>query len=73
MRLVLDTIDRLGRRGADRAAVRDALFATRDRESVLGRYSFDANGDISLAVFGAYRPLADGSYRFVDVVRPKLP
>jgi branched-chain amino acid transport system substrate-binding protein len=72
MRLVLDTIDRLGTRGSDRAAVREALFATRDRESVLGRYSFDAGGDTSLALFGAYRPLADGSYRFVEAVRPEL-
>jgi branched-chain amino acid transport system substrate-binding protein len=70
-RLVLDTIQRLGPSGSDRAAVREALFATRERESVLGRYSFDANGDTSLAAFGAYRPLADGSYRFVDVVRPQ--
>jgi branched-chain amino acid transport system substrate-binding protein len=73
MRLVLDTIDRLGPSGSDREAVREALFATRDRESMLGTYSFDANGDTSLGVFGAYRPLADGSYRFVEAVRPRMP
>jgi branched-chain amino acid transport system substrate-binding protein len=72
MRLVLDTIRRLGPRGYDRAAVREALFAARDRESVLGKYSPDANGDTSPAVFGAYRPLADGSYRSVGAVRPQV-
>jgi hypothetical protein len=40
---------------------------------VLGNYSFDANGDTSLAVFGAYRPLVDGSYRFVEAVQPRVP
>jgi hypothetical protein len=43
------------------------------RWPVTGTYSFDANGDTSLGVFGAYRPLADGSYRFVEAVRPRMP
>jgi branched-chain amino acid transport system substrate-binding protein len=70
MQLVLDTVGRLGTRGSNRGAVRRALFATRERESVLGTYSFTASGDTSLAEFGAYRPRPDGSFRFVTVVRP---
>ncbi|MEO7911457.1 MAG: ABC transporter substrate-binding protein, partial [Roseiflexaceae bacterium] len=32
----------------DRAAVLDAVFATKDFDGVLGKWSFDANGDTSL-------------------------
>lgn len=45
-RVVLAAIQRAGR--ADRAAIRDALFATRDYDGALGKWSFDANGDTSL-------------------------
>jgi len=46
MRLVLDAADA----GAgDRAAVARAARATRDRDSVLGRYSLDADGHTTLA------------------------
>jgi branched-chain amino acid transport system substrate-binding protein len=70
MRLVLDSVAALGPRGSDRSAVISQLFATRDRDSVLGRYSFDANGDTSLVELGAYRLTRNGSLRFVSVVRP---
>jgi branched-chain amino acid transport system substrate-binding protein len=50
MRLVLDAI---GRSGDDRRAdVIHALFDTRERASVLGSYSIDANGDTTLASYG---------------------
>ena len=45
-KVVLDAIQRAGRK--DRGAIRDALFATRDYEGVLGRWSFDQNGDTTL-------------------------
>jgi len=32
----------------DRAAIRDAVFGTKDFEGVLGKWSFDANGDTTL-------------------------
>ena len=38
-----------------RAAIVQALFATRDRDSVLGRYSIDANGDTTLTTYGVFR------------------
>ena len=53
MSLALDAIDRSG--GTSRKAVVDALFATRDRDSVLGRYSIDANGDTTLGTYGGLR------------------
>jgi len=34
--------------------VRAALFATRDRRSVLGTYSIDPNGDTTLRRYGVY-------------------
>ncbi|HEX2171893.1 MAG TPA: ABC transporter substrate-binding protein, partial [Dehalococcoidia bacterium] len=45
-KVVLEAIKRAGR--ADRNAIRDAVFATADFEGVLGRWSFDQNGDTSL-------------------------
>lgn len=54
MALALDTIKRAGDKGNDRAAVLEQLFATKDRKSVLGTYSIDANGDTSLTDYGLY-------------------
>ena len=52
MSVVLDAI----RRGAgDRAAMIEAFRATRDRDSVLGRYSIDENGDTTLSTYGVLR------------------
>lgn len=64
MSLALDAIARAGARGGEKAAVVEQLFATRDRESVLGRYSIDANGDTTLSTYGVYRPDARGALRF---------
>ena len=44
--MILQAIERVGR--ADRAAITQAAFATRDFDGVLGHWSFDANGDIDL-------------------------
>jgi branched-chain amino acid transport system substrate-binding protein len=38
-----------------RDAVVNALFATKNRDSVLGTYSIDANGDTTLTDYGLYR------------------
>jgi hypothetical protein len=54
MAVVLDAIDRAAD-PASRAAVIAAFFATRDRDSPLGRYSIDAFGDTTPATFGGYR------------------
>jgi WD40 repeat protein/ABC-type branched-subunit amino acid transport system substrate-binding protein/DNA-binding SARP family transcriptional activator len=47
MSVALDAIARAGTK--DRAAIRDAIFATRDYDGVLGRWSFTDTGDTTLA------------------------
>ncbi len=41
--------------GTDRQAVIDAFFAIEDRESALGTYSIDDDGDTTLSDYGGYR------------------
>ncbi|MDQ6816225.1 MAG: branched-chain amino acid ABC transporter substrate-binding protein [Actinomycetota bacterium] len=55
MKLGLQTIARLGHRGADRSAVRAALFSTQGRQSAIGTYGFQVNGETTLAAYGLYR------------------
>jgi len=73
MSVLLDAIRRAGDRGNSKEAVVAQLLATRDRDSVLGRYSFDANGDTTLTTYGAYRPARGGSLRFDSVIDSATP
>jgi branched-chain amino acid transport system substrate-binding protein len=52
MAVILDAINRAPT--VDRAGVVKAFFATKDRDSVLGRYSIDPNGDTTLGAYGIY-------------------
>ena len=52
MRLALDAIERSGT--GEKADVLKALFETKDRQSVLGTYSIDENGDTTLTDYGVY-------------------
>ena len=52
MRLALDAIGRSGT--GEKADIVAALFDTKDRESVLGTYSIDENGDTTLTDYGVY-------------------
>ena len=52
MQLVLDALERAGT--SDRQAVVDAIFETKGRESVLGTYDIDENGDTTLTDYGVY-------------------
>ena len=52
MAVILDAINR---GGPEKEGVLEAFFATRDRDSVLGRYSIDENGDVSTTRYGRYR------------------
>jgi branched-chain amino acid transport system substrate-binding protein len=45
-RVAIEAIQRAGK--ADRAAIRDALMGTKDFDGVLGKWSFDRNGDTTL-------------------------
>ena len=71
MKLGLDTIAGLGSQGSDKAAVLKALFATKDRNSVLGSYSFDKDGDTTLTAYGLYKVGSDGDPVFVKTLKPK--
>jgi len=68
MSVVLDAIRRAGDRGNDRQTVIDRFFATRDRASVLGRYSVLASGETTLTRYAVDR-VSDGRevfYRAFD-------
>jgi branched-chain amino acid transport system substrate-binding protein len=52
MRLALDAIERSG--SGKKEDIVKALFDTKDRQSVLGTYSIDENGDTTLTDYGVY-------------------
>jgi branched-chain amino acid transport system substrate-binding protein len=54
MALALDVLKKAGAQANDRAKVRDVLFQEKDRQSVLGTYSIDPNGDTTLTDYGLY-------------------
>jgi branched-chain amino acid transport system substrate-binding protein len=54
MALALDVLKRAGDKANVRSEVVKQLFATKNRKSVLGTYSIDANGDTSLTDYGLY-------------------
>jgi branched-chain amino acid transport system substrate-binding protein len=61
MSLILNAIARAtddGSQAAKRSQVLAAIFHTRNRHSVLGTYSIDANGDTTLRRYGVYRVVA---------------
>jgi len=66
MRLALDAIERS--KTGDRADILKALFATKDRQSVLGTYSIDKNGDTTLTDYGIYS-VKDGELTFDKTVK----
>jgi branched-chain amino acid transport system substrate-binding protein len=57
MSAVLAVLRRAGASAADRSTVVQNFFATKNRDSVLGTYSINANGDTSLAPFVFSRPV----------------
>jgi branched-chain amino acid transport system substrate-binding protein len=59
MALLLDAIRRAGDNGDARGAVTDQVLSTHDRNSVLGTYSIDGNGDTTLDAVTGYR-ISDG-------------
>ena len=67
VRAVVHAIDEAGELGNDRSEVIRAFFGIDDRESVLGTYDIDDNGDTTLGVYGANR-VRDGRLVFDGVV-----
>ena len=70
MKLGLDTIAKLGSKGNDKSAVLSALFSTTNRNSVLGTYGFDKNGDTTLKSYGLYKVGPDGDPVFLKTITP---
>jgi branched-chain amino acid transport system substrate-binding protein len=67
MSLVLDAIKRAGGDGTDRAAVLEQIMSTKDRESVIGKYSITDSGDTTLTNYGVYG-IEDGSLKYIQAV-----
>ena len=70
MELGLNTIAKLGAQGNSKSAVLHALFATKDRSSVLGTYGFNSDGDTTLKSYGLYKVGANGDPVFYQTVTP---
>jgi branched-chain amino acid transport system substrate-binding protein len=66
MRLALDAIERSGD-GSEENIVK-ALFETKDRDSVLGTYSIDENGDTTLTDYGVYS-IDGGTLKFDETIK----
>ena len=70
MKLGLDTIASLGAKGNSKSAVLQALFAIKARNSVLGTYGFDKNGDTTLKSYGLYKVGPTGEPVFYKTITP---
>jgi branched-chain amino acid transport system substrate-binding protein len=69
MDLILDSIEAVGAKGNDRQAVIDQVLTnTKGRQSVLGTYDIDSNGDTTLTDYGLYR-IEDGKLEFDKVIK----
>jgi branched-chain amino acid transport system substrate-binding protein len=70
MDLVLDTCEKLGDKCSDKQAMIDALFNTKGRESVLGTYDIDKNGDTTLTDYGVYS-IKGGELQYDQTIKAK--
>lgn len=68
MKVALLAIQNAGDKGNDKAAVIDAFFKIKDRDSVLGKYSIDENGDTTLSDYGGNR-IEKGALVFDKVIK----
>lgn len=69
-KVALEAIQRAGMK--DRAAIRDAVFATQNYDGVLGQWSFDANGDTTLTTMTG-RQVKDGKFDDANAVTLQAP
>lgn len=72
MNSVLNAIRRAGRDGNNRAAVIRAFMSTRDRNSVIGPYSIEPDGETTISVYGVDRVL-DRRPDFYREIQTSLP
>ncbi len=69
MQLVIDTLKAGGQAATTREGFVAQLFKTKDRDSVLGTYSIDANGDTSLTDYGLYKVGDDGNPTYDSTIK----
>lgn len=67
-KVVVDAINRVCKN--DRAAIRDAVLGTKDFEGVLGKWSFDANGDTTLDIMSG-NTVKNGKFVFSQLLKAK--
>lgn len=72
MQVALLSIQNAGDKGNDRQAVIDQFFKIKDRDSVLGKYSIDKNGDTTLSDYGG-DIVKGGQLVFSKVIKAKTP
>ena len=70
MKVALLAIQNAGDKGNDRQAVVDAFYKIKNRQSVLGTYSIDANGDTTLSDYGGNK-IKNGKLVFDKVIKAK--
>jgi branched-chain amino acid transport system substrate-binding protein len=72
MSAVLDAIRRAGSHGNNRPDVIRSFMATRDRSSVIGRYSIEPDGETTLKSYGVER-VAGGRPVFLRTIDTSAP
>jgi branched-chain amino acid transport system substrate-binding protein len=72
MQVALLAIQNAGDKGNDRQAVIDEFFKIKDRDSVLGKYSIDENGDTTLSDYGGDK-VKGGQLVFDKVIKAQAP
>jgi branched-chain amino acid transport system substrate-binding protein len=70
MKVALLAIQNAGDKGNNKQAVIDQFFKIKNRQSVLGTYSIDANGDTTLTDYGGNR-IKNGKLVFDKVIKAK--
>src|SRR5262245_50879203 len=70
MKLGLETVKSLGAKGNSKPDVLKALFAIKDRPSVLGTYGFNSDGDTTLKSYGLYKVGSNGEPVFYKTLTP---
>jgi branched-chain amino acid transport system substrate-binding protein len=68
MNLLIQAIKGAGDKGSDRASVVEQLFQIKGRDSVLGKYDIDENGDTTLSDYGGNR-IKGGKLTFDKVIK----
>jgi branched-chain amino acid transport system substrate-binding protein len=71
MKLLLDSVKTAtdnGTKQPTRDEVISTIHSTKDRESVLGKYSIDKNGDTSITAYGVYK-IKDGELAFFKQIK----